>query len=124
MFLLIWHCRSGWGGCVGLGIATPPMTIVLALFSGKVGLMPRFGARLTDVGLHPDGAGMVMLAYLPTDASYLTEVFPGVLVFSIGLTLLVAPVTTTALATSPVVSSGVGSGVNNAVARIGGSPLQ
>lgn len=64
--------------------------------------------------------GMFMLAYLPADANYLTEIFPGVMVFSLGMTLLVAPITTTALGDIPVATSGVGSGVNNAVARIGG----
>jgi EmrB/QacA subfamily drug resistance transporter len=123
MFLLTLALQIGLGwSALASGLATLPMTIILALFSGKVGsLMPRFGARpLLTWGCILMAAGMVMLAYLPSDASYLTEVFPGVLVFSIGLTLLVAPVTTTALGDIPVASSGVGSGVNNAVARIGG----
>jgi hypothetical protein len=64
--------------------------------------------------------GIFMLAYLPRDPSYWTEVIPGVMVFSAGMTLIVAPITTTALGDIPAASSGVGSGVNNAVARIGG----
>ena len=111
----------GWSALV-TGLATLPMTIMLAVFSGKVGsLVPRFGARpLLTLGCVLMTVGIFMLAYLPTDPSYWTEVFPGVMVFSAGMTLIVAPITTTALGDIPVASSGVGSGVNNAVARIGG----
>ncbi|MFI0432854.1 MAG: MFS transporter [Candidatus Nanopelagicales bacterium] len=111
----------GWSALV-TGLATLPMTIMLALFSGKVGsLVPRFGARpLLTAGCVLMAVGMFMLAYLPPDPSYWTEVFPGVMVFSVGMTLIVAPITTTALGDIPVAASGVGSGVNNAVARIGG----
>lgn len=111
----------GWSA-LATGLATLPMTIMLAVFSGKVGsLLPRIGARsLLTAGCALMALGMFMLAYFPGDASYVTEILPGVLVFSIGLTLLVAPITTTALGDIPVTVSGVGSGVNNAVARIGG----
>lgn len=111
----------GWSALV-TGLATLPMTIMLAVFSGKVGsLVPRFGARpLLTAGCVLMALGMFMLAYLPGDPSYWTEVFPGVMVFSVGMTLIVAPITTTALGDIPVTASGVGSGVNNAVARIGG----
>lgn len=123
MFLLTLALMIGLGwSALATGLATLPMTIMLALFSGKVGsLVPRFGARpLLSLGCLFMAAGMVMMAYLPAEASYWTEIFPGVMVFSVGMTLLVAPITTTALGDIPVESSGVGSGVNNAVARIGG----
>lgn len=112
---------QGWSA-LATGLATLPMTILLAVFSGKVGaLMTRVGARpLLTGGCALMALGMVMLAYIPADAPYWTEVFPGVMVFSVGMTLLVAPITTTALGDIPVEFSGVGSGVNNALARIGG----
>lgn len=123
MFLLTLALMIGFGwSALATGLATLPMTIMLAVFSGKVGsLVPRLGARpLLTAGCVLMALGMFMLAYLPPDASYWTEVFPGVMVFSVGLTLIVAPITTTALGDIPVAASGVGSGVNNAVARIGG----
>jgi MFS family permease len=46
-------------------------------------------------------------------------VLPGVLVFGIGLSAIVAPVTATVLAAAPDRYAGVASGVNNAVARTG-----
>lgn len=123
MFLLTLALMIGLGwSALAAGLSTLPMTVLLALFSGKVGsLVPRLGARpLLAAGCALMGLGTVMLAYLPAGAEYWTEVFPGVLVFSVGLTLLVAPITTTALGDISVAQSGVGSGVNNAVARIGG----
>ena len=48
------------------------------------------------------------------------NVFPGIVIFALGLAFVVAPITTTALGDIPVDSSGVGSGVNNALARIAG----
>jgi hypothetical protein len=43
-----------------------------------------------------------------------------VIVFGIGLTMVVAPVTATVLAAADSRHSGIASGVNNAVARVGG----
>ena len=45
---------------------------------------------------------------------------PGVLVFGLGLAVMVAPLTATALAAAPAEHAGMASGVNNAVARTGG----
>jgi hypothetical protein len=53
-------------------------------------------------------------------ASYLTDVLPAVTVFAAGLSLTVAPLTATVLASADVRHAGVASGVNNAVARAAG----
>src|SRR6185503_20618301 len=52
--------------------------------------------------------------------SYVTAVLPPILIFSAGLTLVVAPVTATVLAAADSRHAGIASGINNAVARIGG----
>jgi hypothetical protein len=54
------------------------------------------------------------------DASYPTEVLPAVLVYGVGMTTLVAPLTATVLAAAPSAHAGAASGVNNAVARAAG----
>ena len=64
--------------------------------------------------------GMLLLRNVHPGASYLTGVLPGVLVFGLGLSSMVAPVTATVLAAAPDRFAGVSSGVNNAVARTGG----
>ena len=48
------------------------------------------------------------------------DVLPALLVFALGLSLTVAPLTTTVLADARAGDAGVASGVNNAVARIAG----
>ena len=61
--------------------------------------------------------GLVLMTRIGPDASYLTVVLPGVLVFGLGLAVMVAPSTAAVLGSVPVEQSGIASGVNNAVAR-------
>jgi hypothetical protein len=63
---------------------------------------------------------MVLMTRIGSDAAFLTEVVPAVVVFGLGLAGIVAPVTTTALGAVPDERAGAASGVNNAVARTGG----
>ena len=53
-------------------------------------------------------------------ASYWTGVLPGLVVVAVGMTLCVAPLTTTVFASAPESLSGTASGVNNMAARAGG----
>jgi hypothetical protein len=79
------------------------------------------GARiLLTAGSIGIAAGLGMLALVQPGSAYLTSVLPGQLVFGVGLVLVVAPVTTTALGDVRPESSGAASGVNNAVARVAG----
>jgi Na+/melibiose symporter-like transporter len=64
--------------------------------------------------------GLLLMARITPGDSYASSVLPAVVVFGLGLTLVVAPVTATALATAGSQHSGVASGVNNAVSRVGG----
>jgi MFS family permease len=53
-------------------------------------------------------------------AAYLPDVLPGVIALGLGLSLLVAPLTATALGSLDDAHAGIASGVNNAVARAAG----
>ena len=52
--------------------------------------------------------------------NYWTEVLPGVIVFSVGLSMTVAPLTAAILGSIPSTQAGIGSAVNNAVSRVAG----
>jgi hypothetical protein len=84
-------------------------------------LSMQHGPRLF-MSLGPILAGVSVLAYtrLPQNVDYWIDIFPALLVFSVGLSATVAPLTTTVLADAGPGDAGVASGVNNAVARIAG----
>jgi len=65
-------------------------------------------------------AGLLLAVRIGPNASYVTDVFPTVLLFGLGLSAVVAPLTATVLASADVRHAGVASGVNNAVARAAG----
>ena len=102
------------------GLATVPVTIVMFSLSRRFGaLADRYGPRLfMSGGPLIAAAGLLPLATLGEHVSYLADVLPGLLVFSIGLSITVAPLTATVLADADEGDAGIASAVNNAVARI------
>lgn len=103
------------------GAATTPITLLMLVLSAHSGAFAqRIGPRLPmTVGPLVCALGMAMLTRVAAGQSYLTAVLPGILVFGLGLTITVAPLTTTALGAVESHLAGVASGVNNAVARTG-----
>ena len=119
MFLLVLQLQYVTGySPLEAGLATLPPTILLLLFSGRAGALgERIGPRL-PMTFGPLIAGASMLLYLRVDAdANLVEVLLPGIVFGIGLTILVAPLTTSVLASAPADQTGIASGINNAVAR-------
>jgi MFS family permease len=104
------------------GLSLLPLTILTFLLSRRFGaLADRIGPRpLMGFGPIVAGAGLLLMLRIDTDATYVTQVLPGVLVFGLGLSMTVAPLTATVLAGAPAHHSGIASGVNNAVARVAG----
>ena len=103
------------------GMASLPVTILMLLFAARAGaLSTRIGPRLPmTVGPVVCALGTLLLSSVGAGSTYWTGVLPGITVFGIGLTLLVAPLTATVLAAAPDRYAGAASGVNNAVARAG-----
>jgi EmrB/QacA subfamily drug resistance transporter len=102
------------------GLATLPATIVMFLLSKRAGRMAdRYGPRLF-MGLGPlvAAAGLVLMMRLGAPLSYWTDVLPALLLFSLGLSATVAPLTATVLADADERNAGIASGVNNAIARV------
>jgi len=104
---------------VQAGLSSIPATIIMLLFSSRAGALgTRIGPKLPmTIGPVVAAAGLVL--WLPIDGStrFVTGVLPGAIVFGVGLTILVAPLTTAVLAAVPGERVGIASGINNAVAR-------
>jgi len=122
-FVLVLDLQVAAGyGALAAGLATLPMTIVLLLGSARSGaLAARIGPRLQlTVGpLLATGAVLLLARIDAHHHNYLIDVFPGVLLFAIGMTTLVAPLTATVMSSAPQDQVGIASGVNNAIARAG-----
>ena len=104
------------------GIALLPMTAMLFLVSSRAGrLATRHGPKwFMTVGPVVAGVGLILLSRVGGHASYVADVLPAVLVFGLGMSITVAPLTATVLAAAPDGEAGVASAVNNDVARTAG----
>ncbi len=112
---------AGWSA-FRTGLALLPMTVLLLVGSPRAGdLAGRIGPRLPlSVGPVLAAAGLLLLRGVGPDASYWRDVVPGVALFGLGLTLVVAPLTASVLAAVEDRFAGVASGFNNAASRAGG----
>jgi len=101
------------------GSALLPLTAVMLLLSARGGaLAQRIGPRWPmTIGPIITGIGIALFAGLRAHSSYFGGVFPAVLVFSLGLAVSVAPLTSAVLAAAPDHQTGVASAVNNAIGR-------
>ena len=126
---------------LGAGAVGVPSGILLTTLSTRVGtLAGRIGARRFLVtGPLLMAAGLLWYARLPVDSagwkltidqpstlvpppSVFTDVLPSILLFGTGISLVVAPLTSTLMGSVPSRFSGLGSAINNALSRVG-SPL-
>jgi EmrB/QacA subfamily drug resistance transporter len=104
------------------GAALLPTNALMLLLSPLAGRVAhRYGARWPmAVGAVVAGAGMVLFSRVVPGASYVRTILPAVIVFGLGLSSLVAPLTAAVLAAAPDDQAGTASGVNNAAARLAG----
>jgi EmrB/QacA subfamily drug resistance transporter len=107
---------------VQAGAATLPITVMMLLLSARMGrLSARIGPRLPmTVGPVIAGAAMVWLTRVGPDATYVGDVLAPMILFGLGLSFTVAPLTSTVLAAAPDHQAGVASAINNDVARVAG----
>lgn len=94
------------------GAAFLPLIALMFFFSARVGaLIPKAGER----ALLFTGAAFALLDSLQ---GYVLAVLPGVLLLGVGMTLAVAPLTTTVMSSVPEGETGIASAVNNALSRL------
>jgi EmrB/QacA subfamily drug resistance transporter len=122
MFFLVLDLQTVGGyGALEAGIATLPLTVVMLFLAARGGALgARIGPRIPmTVGPIVMGVGVAWLSRVGVGTSYWTGVLPPMTIFGLGLALMVAPLTSTVLASAPEDRTGIASGVNNAVARAG-----
>ena len=104
------------------GLTLVPITVVMFVLSPRMGrLSMRYGPRLfMGGGPFIAAAALLAIARLGSSFSYWTELLPPLLVFSFGLSLVVAPLTATVLADAGPSDAGVASGTNTAISRVAG----
>jgi EmrB/QacA subfamily drug resistance transporter len=104
------------------GLTLMPVTVMLVMLSRRFGqLAARVGPRLL-MGFGPlvAASGAALFARLGQHVSYPTELLPAAVVFGLGMSMTVSPLTQTVLGAVDPAHAGVASGVNNALARIAG----
>jgi EmrB/QacA subfamily drug resistance transporter len=123
MFFIVLFLQETAGySALEAGLALLPITVVMFFLSSRFGMLAdRVGPRLF-MGLGPlvGGGGLLLMIGIDAEPAYMTEVFPGMMLFGLGLAITVAPLTATVLSDADQNHSGVASGVNNAVARVAG----
>ena len=104
------------------GASLVPVTLLMLTLSPRAGrLAQRVGPRIPmTVGPLGIGIGMLMLTGVNAGDHFVTAVLPGLLVFGLGLSFTVAPLTAAVLGAASADHAGIASAVNNSVARIAG----
>jgi hypothetical protein len=121
-FLTLFLQQVAGFSALAAGSANLTPTLVMFLLSRRFGaLADRYGPRwFMTAGPLLVSCGFLLLLRLDEHTSYLTDLLPALLVYSLGLAMTVAPLTATVLADADESDAGIASAVNNAIARTSG----
>jgi len=122
-FLLMLELQNVLGySALAAGASLLPINVLMLVLSPAAGrFSARHGARLPmTAGALVAAAGCLLFARVQPGASYAGAVLPAAIVFGLGLSAFVAPLTTVALSALDEGRAGLASGVNNAAARLAG----
>ncbi|MBX3100083.1 MAG: DHA2 family efflux MFS transporter permease subunit [Salinibacterium sp.] len=103
-------------------LALLPISLGNILLSGLFGtLAGKHGPRLfMTLGPIVGGIGFLWFLTMGNEVNYWWNVLPGVVIFAVGLSITVAPLTAAILGSIPSAQAGIGSATNNAVSRVAG----
>ena len=122
-FILVLYLQQVAGfSATQAGVAMIPATLLMLALSGLFGsLAGKHGPRLfMAVGPAIAALGFLWMMTMGQSVVYWTQLLPGVLLFGLGLSITVAPLTSAILGSIDPADAGIGSAVNNAVARVAG----
>ena len=124
LFLFVLHLQvsAGYGPLVA-GLAPLPLSLIMLLLSPRMGaLVSRIGPRLPmTAGPVITAAGIALTMRVDAQhGSFVAYVLPAMVVFGLGMSCLVAPLTATVMGSVPPDDVGIASAVNNAVSRTAG----
>jgi EmrB/QacA subfamily drug resistance transporter len=107
-----------------VGLAFLPATVVMGAMSFRftARLNMRFGAKATLLpGIVCIGAGMILFALTPVDATYAIDLLPAMIVFGLGAGLAFPSLMTLAMSGATRSDSGLASGLVNTSVQVGGA---
>uniref|UniRef100_UPI00307B2D0D MFS transporter n=1 Tax=Arthrobacter sp. ERGS1:01 TaxID=1704044 RepID=UPI00307B2D0D len=104
------------------GLASLPVAVISLFLAGAFGtLAGKYGPRLfMAAGPVVAGIGYLLMTRAGTPFNFWLQILPGQIVFAVGLSITVAPLTAAILGAVPQEQSGIGSAINNAVSRVAG----
>ena len=120
--IVVFLQQTGGYAATVAGVAALPVTVILMLLSSYFGgLSGKYGPRLfMTVGPILAGLGHLLMLTVTEPVNYWLQLLPGILLFGLGLSITVAPLTAAILGSISERQSGIGSAINNAVARVAG----
>jgi EmrB/QacA subfamily drug resistance transporter len=121
-FLVLFLQQVAGFSALEAGTAGLVPTLAMFLLSRRFGaLADRYGPRwFMTVGPLLVAAGFLLLLRLDESTSYLGDLMPSLVLYSLGLAVTVSPLTATVLADADESDAGIASAVNNAIARTAG----
>jgi MFS family permease len=105
------------------GAAFVPVTLGIVVGAGLAQqAIRRLGPRVTPmIGIAMAALGLVLLSGIPTHGTYLTDLFPGLVVMSVGMGLTFVPITLIATTGLAEADAGLASGLFNTSQQVGGA---
>ncbi|HTK39446.1 MAG TPA: MFS transporter, partial [Patescibacteria group bacterium] len=120
--LAVFLQQTGGYSAVQAGLALMPITLIMFFLSPRFGkLSGQYGPRWFMAGGPILGAlGFISMLSVESNVDYISQLLPGIMLFGIGLSITVSPLTSAVLGAVSSAQAGIASAVNNMVARVAG----